>query len=156
MQSGLEVAQVYVDDILVYGVNKEDHAGKLLKVLDKLEKYSFKIRFHKCNFFSPEIRYLGNIINHKGYILTIIKVLNQIQLISNKTIKNLPRQTNIRQLRSFLIAVNYYGKFLPQTCKVRTTLDNLLKKGWSTSCENNFKSLKKCYNRSFFLLNYLY
>lgn len=45
MQSGLEVAQVYMDDIVVYGVNKEDHTGKLLKVLDKLEKYSFKIRF---------------------------------------------------------------------------------------------------------------
>ena len=42
---------VYLDDILVFLKNKEDHAKHLRLVLDKLREHKFYAKFSKCEFW---------------------------------------------------------------------------------------------------------
>ena len=52
---------VYLDDILVFSKNKEDHAKHLRLVLDKLREHQFYAKFSKCKFWLDEVLYLGHI-----------------------------------------------------------------------------------------------
>src|SRR3954466_8760386 len=49
---------VYLDDILIYSNNKEDHAEHLRLVLMKLREHRLYAKFSKCEFWLPEVTYL--------------------------------------------------------------------------------------------------
>eukprot|EP00798_Chlamydomonas_sp_ICE-L_P020581 gene20581-biopygen29338 len=55
---------VYLDDILVYGRNPEEHAANLEKVLQVLQDEEFYAKLSKCTFNQSEIKFLGHI--HSG------------------------------------------------------------------------------------------
>ena len=57
---------VYLDDILIYSKNKEDHAEHLRLVLTKLREHRLYAKFSKCEFWLPEVTYLGHVISGKG------------------------------------------------------------------------------------------
>ena len=65
---------VYLDDILVFSKNKEDHAKHLRLVLDKLREQQFYAKFSKCEFWLDEVLYLGHIISAKGITVNPKKV----------------------------------------------------------------------------------
>ena len=44
---------VYLDDILIYSKNKEDHAEHLRLVLEKLREHRLYAKFSKCEFWLP-------------------------------------------------------------------------------------------------------
>ena len=56
---GLPKVCVYLDDILVAGVDEADHLNNLSKVLDKLEEAGLMLKESKCAFSSSSIEYLG-------------------------------------------------------------------------------------------------
>ena len=49
----------YLDDILVYSKNKEEHDEHLQLVLEKLREHQLYAKFSKCEFWRPEVTYLG-------------------------------------------------------------------------------------------------
>ena len=53
---------VFIDDILVYSKNKEEHEEHLRKVLRVLREHHLYAKFSKCDFYKPQIQYLGHII----------------------------------------------------------------------------------------------
>jgi hypothetical protein len=57
---------VFVDDILVYSKNKEEHEEHLRMVLQVLREHQLYAKFNKCDFFQKEIQYLGHIISAEG------------------------------------------------------------------------------------------
>src|SRR4051812_18201908 len=57
---------VYLDDILIYSKNEEEHAEHLRLVLMKLREHSLYAKFSKCEFWLPEVTYLGHEISAKG------------------------------------------------------------------------------------------
>ena len=48
---------VYMDDILVYSKNKEEHAEHLCLVLEKLREHQIYAKYSKCEFWLPEVTY---------------------------------------------------------------------------------------------------
>ena len=50
---------VYLDEILVAGVDEADHLSNLSKVLDKLEDTGLMLKESKCVFTASSIEYLG-------------------------------------------------------------------------------------------------
>src|SRR4051812_26680085 len=57
---------VYLDDILIYSKNEEEHAEHLRLVLMKLREHRLYAKFSKCEFWLPEVTYLGHVISAKG------------------------------------------------------------------------------------------
>lgn len=59
-------AEVFIDDMLVYSKNFEDHRIHLEVVLRVLLEQKLLARLSKCNFFQTEVEYLGFIISAEG------------------------------------------------------------------------------------------
>ncbi|MDR4861104.1 reverse transcriptase family protein [Klebsiella pneumoniae] len=57
---------VYLDDILIYSKNEQEHAEHLRLVLMKLREHRLYPKFSKCEFWLPEVTYLGHVISGKG------------------------------------------------------------------------------------------
>ena len=65
---------VFIDDILVYSKNGEDHEGHLRQVLQRLRNHKLYAKFDKCKFWLSEVRFLGHIVNNKGISVDLEKV----------------------------------------------------------------------------------
>ena len=57
---------VFTDDIPVYSKNKEEHKEHLRVVLQVLREFQLYAKFSKCDFYKPQIQYLGHIISEVG------------------------------------------------------------------------------------------
>ena len=47
---------IFIDDILIYSKNQEEHREHLRIVLEMLRKHQFYVKFSKCDFFKIEIQ----------------------------------------------------------------------------------------------------
>jgi DNA replication protein DnaC len=54
---------VFIDDILVYSKNEEEHADHLHVVLQRLLKHHLYAKLSKCAFWLKEIKFLGHTIS---------------------------------------------------------------------------------------------
>jgi hypothetical protein len=57
---------VFIDDILIYSKNKEEHAEHLRIVLTCLREHQLYAKFSKCAFWLEEIQFLGHVLSAKG------------------------------------------------------------------------------------------
>ena len=57
-------AMVYLDDVLVFSKNKQDHAEHLRWVLTKLHEHKLKVKHKKSAFGLVKLQYLGYIIKN--------------------------------------------------------------------------------------------
>ena len=57
---------VYLDDILIYSKNEEEHAEHLRLVLERLREHQLYAKFSKCEFWLNEVTYLGHVISKDG------------------------------------------------------------------------------------------
>jgi hypothetical protein len=95
---------VFIDDILVYSKNEEEHAGHLDVVLQRLREHRLYAKLSKCDFWLKEIKFLGHTISQVGIAVDPDKV---------QEVMNWKPPTTIRQVRSFLGLAGYYRRFIP-------------------------------------------
>ncbi|CAH2208589.1 jg79 [Pararge aegeria aegeria] len=62
----IEGVCMYIDDLLIYGRNKEEHDERLRRVLERCRKINLKLNEKKCKFGLEEIKYLGHRITKNG------------------------------------------------------------------------------------------
>ena len=67
---GLPRVSPYLDDILVSGVDEEDHLNNLYKVLQSLDSAGLTFKKSKCVFGLDSIEYLDHIIDKNGLHFT--------------------------------------------------------------------------------------
>ena len=65
---------VFIDDILVYSENKEDHAEHLRIVLSRLREHKLYAKFSKCEFWLRKVPFLGHILSKNGISVDPSKV----------------------------------------------------------------------------------
>ena len=56
-------ALVYMDDILVYSRNAEEHEEHLRLVLQSLPEHKLYCKLKKCSFFQAEVAFLGHMVS---------------------------------------------------------------------------------------------
>ena len=61
-----QFVMVFIDDILVYSKDREDHDTPLLVVLETLRKEQLYAKLSKCEFWLRELSFLGHIISDEG------------------------------------------------------------------------------------------
>ncbi|KAL0544206.1 hypothetical protein IC582_019319 [Cucumis melo] len=57
---------VFIDDILVYSVDKESHEEHLRIVLQTLRDKQLYAKFNKCEFWLEQVVFLGHVVSAKG------------------------------------------------------------------------------------------
>lgn len=127
----------YIDDIIVYGVSKEEHDRRLNIVLKRLEDYNVLLNKEKCKIGVSKLDFLGHIFSENGISPANDKL---------DSIKNFREPNTTEEVRSFLGLVNYVGKFIPNLATLTDPLRQLTKKDiyfkWDTSHKQAFKNLK--------------
>jgi hypothetical protein len=128
---------VFIDDILIYSKNEEEHAKHLRIVLTCLREHQLYAKFSKCTFWLEEIQFLGHVLSAKGIAVDPSKV---------KDILEWKSPTSVHQVRSFLGLASYYHRFIPDFSKIVKPITGLLKNDakfdWSSKCNEAFEQLK--------------
>ncbi|GKF20668.1 putative reverse transcriptase domain-containing protein, partial [Tanacetum coccineum] len=57
---------VFIDDILIYSRNKEEHANHLRIILELLRKENVYAKFSKCDFWIHIMQFLSHLIDSQG------------------------------------------------------------------------------------------
>ncbi|GJS81572.1 putative reverse transcriptase domain-containing protein [Tanacetum coccineum] len=83
---------VFIDDILIYSHNKEEHANHLRIILELLKKEKLYAKFSKCDFSICIVQFLGHLIDSQGLHVDPTK----IEAVKNWTSPTTPIE--IRQL----------------------------------------------------------
>jgi hypothetical protein len=55
-------AVVFINDILVYSRNEEEHEDHLCLVLQKLQDHKLYAKLSKCEFWFNQVAFLGHIV----------------------------------------------------------------------------------------------
>nr|GEV17824.1 putative reverse transcriptase domain-containing protein [Tanacetum cinerariifolium] len=65
---------VFIDDILIYSKNKEDHEKHLKIILELLKNEKLYAKFSKCDFWLKSVQFLGHVIDNNGVYVDPAKV----------------------------------------------------------------------------------
>jgi hypothetical protein len=134
---GITNCMPYMDDILIFSNNIQDHVEDVRKVLTRFSQNGLKLKLSKCQFGLSRVKYLGHIVSKDGIMVNPSKI---------ECVNNLSPPKNISELQSFLGLCNYYNKFIPSYANICNPLYKLLKKNvkyvWDEGCEQAFKQLK--------------
>ncbi|GJZ86385.1 putative reverse transcriptase domain-containing protein [Tanacetum coccineum] len=57
---------VFIDDILIYSKNKEEHGKHLKTILNLLRSKKLYAKFSKCDFWLDSVQFLGHVIDSSG------------------------------------------------------------------------------------------
>ena len=104
---------IFIDDILVYWKNEQEHEQHLRIVLKILREKHLYSKFNKCEFFQDEVWYLGHIISYKGISIDPDKI---------KSINQWSKPKDVSNVRSCMGLVGYYRIFIENFTIIFTPL----------------------------------
>ena len=129
---------IFIDHILVYSRDKQEHEQHLQIVLQTLREKKLYDKLSKCDFLLKEVSFLGHIVAIGGIRVDPAK----IEAVVNW---KLPR--NVTEVRSFLSLVGYYRRFVNGFSIIASLLTKLLRKEvnfeWRDKCQDSFEKLKE-------------
>ena len=73
---------MFIDDILVYSKNEEEHKEHLILVLENLREHQLYAKFSKCEFWFKEVGFLGHVISGEGIVVDPTKVQSVIEWLA--------------------------------------------------------------------------
>ncbi|GJY62777.1 reverse transcriptase domain-containing protein [Tanacetum coccineum] len=129
---------VFIDDILIYSRNKEEHANHLRIILELLRKEKLYAKFSKCDFWIRIVQFLGHLIDSQGLHVDPAKI---------EAVKNWTSPTTPTEVRQFLGLAGYYRRFIEGFSKIAKPLTKLTQKNknyiWGEEQESAFQLLKQ-------------
>jgi hypothetical protein len=128
---------VFIDDILIYSKNLEDHARHLHVILQRLRNHHLYAKFSKCEFWLDTVKFLGHTISSDSISVDPCKV---------QEVLDWKPPTSVHQIHSFLGFAGYYRRFIPDFSRIAKPMTELLKKGvkfsWNEKYEEAFHTLR--------------
>jgi hypothetical protein len=141
----------YLDDILIYSDNLDEHRIHVQKVLQALSDADLHLKPEKCEFHRQEVKYLGFIISTDGTKMDPAKVT---------TIQEWPTPMNVKDMQSFLGFANFYRRFIRGYSAIVAPLTRLTRKDtafiWDTTCTDSFAALKHAFTTAPILRHFDY
>ncbi|GJY65654.1 putative reverse transcriptase domain-containing protein [Tanacetum coccineum] len=112
----IEFVIVFIDDILIYSRNKEEHASHLRIILELLRKEKLYAKFSKCDFWIHIVQFLGHLIDNLGLHVDPAKI---------EAVKNWTSPTTPTEVRQFLGLAGYYRRFIEGFSKIAKPLTDI-------------------------------
>ncbi|GJY25110.1 putative reverse transcriptase domain-containing protein [Tanacetum coccineum] len=129
---------VFIDDILIYSRNKEEHANHLRIILELLKKENVCQVLPSVNFMVHIVQFLGHLIDSQGLYVDPAKI---------EAVKNWASPTTPTEIRQFLGLAGYYRRFIEGFSKIAKSLTELTQKNkkyiWGEDQESAFQLLKQ-------------
>ncbi|GFX07226.1 transposon Tf2-6 polyprotein [Trichonephila clavipes] len=118
MHEVLPFCFVYLDGILCYSENAEEHRSHLRTIFQRLSSYGLKLNISKCVFGVTGLIFLGHLITPDGIKPLPDKVQEVLDYKQPKTVGS---------LRKFLGLLIFYRRFLPKAAEQQYLLSEFLK-----------------------------
>ncbi|GKA86890.1 putative reverse transcriptase domain-containing protein, partial [Tanacetum coccineum] len=129
---------VFIDDILIYSKNKQEHEEHLKLILELLKKEELYAKFSKCEFWIPKVQFLGHVIDSEGIHVDPAKI---------ESIKDWASPKSPTEIRQFLGLAGYYRRFIEGFSKIAKPMTKLTQKKvkfeWGDKQEAAFQLLKQ-------------
>jgi len=128
----------YMDDLLVYSPNIDQHVKDLRQVLELLRKNKLYANPSKCVFAKDSVEYLGHVVTDKGISVDPAKI---------RKIQEWPIPQSTSQVRSFLGLAGFYQKFVEGFSRIAAPLYDVTgsqaKFEWGEPQQKAFDELKR-------------
>ena len=133
-----DYACCYLDNILIYSENKEEHREHVREVLRRLKGKGLLVKGEKCEWYQKEVGFLGYIVSGEGIAMDLKKL---------ESIVGWPAPANRHDVQVFLRFVNFYRNQVRYFSKEAKVLHQLTKKDvtweWSPARVAAFETLKQ-------------
>jgi hypothetical protein len=110
---------IFIDDILIYSENEEEHAEHVRIVLSRLWEHQLYAKFSKCEFWLKKVPFLSHVLSGDGISVDPIKV---------QEVLDWKAPTTVHEVRSFLRLAGYYHHFILDFSKIAKPMTRLLEK----------------------------
>nr|GEV74062.1 putative reverse transcriptase domain-containing protein [Tanacetum cinerariifolium] len=131
---------VFIDDILIYSKNKQEHKEHLKLILELLKKEQLYAKFSKCEFWIPKVQFFGHVIDSQGIHVDPAKI---------ESIKYWASPKTATEILQFLCLAGYYRRFIEEFSKIVRSMTKLTQKKvkfkWGDKQEAAFQIINKNY-----------
>jgi hypothetical protein len=139
-----DFAVCYLDDILIYSKNPEEHEEKVKLVLARLAEFGLYCKTSKCEFSVSEVNFLGFMISANGIAMEPDRIVS---------IEQWPTPACVKHVQILLGFTNFYRRFIRRYAKLTAPISDLLKKTsekweWTRAAELAFQKLKNAFTEA--------
>ena len=131
---------VYLDDILIFGNDLNEHRKIVREVLQRLRANDLYAKAEKCFFEQSSIDYLGMVISKGQVNMDKKKVAGVLEW---------PAPKKVKDVQAFLGFANFYRRFIQDFAKITRPLVDLTKKDqpwvWESAQQVAFEALKEAF-----------
>lgn len=99
-----KVVVVYMDDLIIPGVDETDNLNKLKQVLQVASENGLLIQFPKCQFVMKKVTFLGHVLEGG-----LVRPSEE----KTEAIRTYPQPKNVKQVMSFLGLAGFFRRFVP-------------------------------------------
>ena len=132
-----ERAVLYLDDIIVFSHDVQQHMLRLEEVFQRLKDANLTLKASKCKFLQQRVEFLGHIVDAQGIHTDPKKV---------EAVLNWETPKRVKDVRSFLGLTGYYRRFIKDYGKIAKPLHVLTEKEqlfqWTEETQEAFQKLK--------------
>ncbi len=107
---------VFIDYILVYSKNDEEHAEHLAAMLRLLREHQLYAKLSKCSLFQTKVHYLGHVVSKEGITIDPEKI---------RAIREWKAPKNVDEVRLFMGLVGYYKGFIGKLSRITYPITSL-------------------------------
>nr|GEV88842.1 putative reverse transcriptase domain-containing protein [Tanacetum cinerariifolium] len=123
---------VFIDDILIYSKNKQEHEEYLRLTLELLKKEELYAKFSKCEFWIPKVQFLGHVIDSHGIHVDLAKI---------ESVKDWASPKSPMEIRQYLGLAGYYRRFIEGFSKTAKPMIKLTQK------KRSFYHILRCFDQ---------
>ena len=128
----------YMDDIIIYSKNQEEHLKHVADIMRRIDEFGFKIQAEKCKFFQSSVKYLGHVVSEGKIKMDPEKV---------EIIRNWPKPETTASLHTFIATVGFYAPFFGKSfTEYAKSLREMVRKGdctWTPESNKAFNAIRK-------------
>jgi len=130
----------YVDDVLIYSNNLEDHLKDIAEVFRRLEKHHLHVKLSKCEFAVDKLEWCGMEVSTEGFAIQKSQIDAMCDYPSFKPDGKVTVTTYVQQ---FLGSVRFFADFIPWLGEIAAPLYELTKKDNTKSWNVHHQSVQR-------------